>query len=140
MAFIEFRDVRKIYRRDFLNEDNIRFLETPGASYQDTAFDFKVWACATRVTFLHDAILHYRQDNEASSVNSPSKVYCVCDEYDEIERFLAAHPEKDRLITVEEKMKYDSYMWNYDRLSDDLKLKFLKRFSEDFKRDTLRGV
>lgn len=128
-----------IYRRDFLNEDNIRFLETPGASYQDTAFDFKVWACATRVTFLHDAILHYRQDNEASSVNSPSKVYCVCDEYDEIERFLAAHPEKDRLITVEEKMKYDSYMWNYDRLSDDLKLKFLKRFSEDFKRDMQAG-
>ena len=128
-----------IYRRDFLNGNNIRFLETPGASYQDTAFDFKVWACATRATFLQDAILHYRQDNEASSVNSPSKVYCVCDEYDEIERFLAAHPEKDRLITVEEKMKYDSYMWNYDRLSDDLKLKFLKRFSEDFKRDMQAG-
>ena len=128
-----------IYRRDFLNENNIRFLETPGASYQDAGFDFKVWACAERVTCLHDAILHYRQDNEASSVNSPSKVYCVCDEYDEIERFLIAHPEKDYLVTVEEKMKYDSYMWNYDRLSDDLKLEFLKRFSKDFKRDVQAG-
>ena len=128
-----------IYRRDFLNENNIRFLETPGASYQDTAFDFKVWACATRVVFLQDAILHYRQDNEASSVNSPSKVYCVCDEYDEIERFLTAHPEKESLTTVEEKMKYDTYMWNYDRLSDNLKLEFLKRFSEDFKRDARAG-
>ena len=128
-----------IYRRDFLNGNDIRFLETPGASYQDTAFDFKVWANATRVTFLHDAVLHYRQDNEASSVNSPSKLYCVCDEYNEIERFLAAHPDKNYLVAVEEKMKYDTYMWNYDRLADELKLEFLKRFSEDFKHDMQAG-
>ena len=128
-----------VYRRDFIAENNIQFLATPGASYQDTAFDFKVWACASRVVCLADPILHYRQDNEASSVNSPSKVFCVCDEYGEIERFVAAHPEKNYLVPVVEKMKYDSYMWNYDRLSDDLKLKFLRRFSEDFKRDMQAG-
>ena len=31
-----------IYKREFLNKFNIRFLETPGASYQDLAFSFKV--------------------------------------------------------------------------------------------------
>lgn len=31
-----------LYNRDFLNKNEIRFLETPGASYQDTSFAFKV--------------------------------------------------------------------------------------------------
>lgn len=129
-----------VYRRDFLDDNSIRFLETPGASYQDTAFDFKVWACATRVAFLPDPILHYRQDNETSSVNSPAKVYCVCDEYAEIDRFLEQHPEKSQLKAVEEKMKYDSYMWNYDRLTEDLAGQFIEQFGKEFRRDIDAGV
>lgn len=129
-----------IYRRDFLLENSIRFLETPGASYQDTAFDFKVWACAERVVFLPDPIIHYRQDNEASSVNSPKKLYCVCDEYAEIRRFLEERPEKKSLEPVMEKMKYDTYMWNYNRLSEDLAGQFIKRFGEEFRRDIAEGA
>lgn len=129
-----------LYRRDYLEEHTITFLETPGASYQDAGFNFKVWANATCVTFLHEGILHYRQDNEASSVNSPTKVYCVCDEYAEMERFLDAHPEKAYLKPVEEKMKYDSYMWNYDRLAEPLRREFIVRFAEEFKKDTESGV
>ncbi len=33
-----------IYRASFIKENEIRFLETPGASYQDTAFSFKVYS------------------------------------------------------------------------------------------------
>ncbi|MDO4443850.1 MAG: glycosyltransferase, partial [Slackia sp.] len=69
-----------IYRRDFLESNAIRFLETPGASYQDTSFAFKVWAAAERAAFLEAPIIHYRQDNESSSVNSKGKVFCVCEE------------------------------------------------------------
>lgn len=129
-----------LYRRDLLNDNGIRFLETPGASYQDAAFDFKVWACARRVACVGQAIIHYRQDNEASSVNSPSKVYCVCDEYEEMDRFLDSRPEKKAsLKSVEEKMKYDSYMWNYDRLASELAGEFINRFAEEFRRDTDAG-
>lgn len=129
-----------LYRRDFLQKNKIRFLETPGASYQDAGFNFKVWASATRVTYLSDAILHYRQDNEASSVNSPSKVYCVCDEYEEMGRYLKQHPEKSYLIPVVEKMKYDSYMWNYERLSEPLRAEFILKMAEEFNRDTESGL
>lgn len=128
-----------IYKRDFLNSNNIRFVESPGASYQDAAFDFKVWACAERVILLDTPILHYRQDNEASSVNSPSKVYCICDEYAEMDKFIEAHPEKTYLKAVEEYMKYDSYMWNYDRLTKPLAAEFINKFSEEFKRDRDAG-
>ena len=35
-----------LYGRSFLERNGIWFLETPGASYQDAGFNFKVWACA----------------------------------------------------------------------------------------------
>lgn len=122
-----------LYRADFLKENGIGFLETPGASYQDSSFNFKVWTSADRVAFMPEAFLHYRQDNESSSVNSPGKAYCVCDECAEMERFLAARPEKEeRLRPVLLKVKYDSYLWNYERLSPRFQLEFLRRVAEEF--------
>ena len=93
MEKVEFFNIKPtiwsaIYRKDFIRENNIRFNETPGASFQDASFNFKVMALAKRVQLIRDAFLHYRQDNENSSVNSPGKVFCVCDEYEEMQRFL----------------------------------------------------
>ena len=31
---------------------------------------------------------HYRQDNPNSSINSKAKVYCICEEYEYIQKFL----------------------------------------------------
>ena len=50
-----------IYKSSFIKDCKISFLETPGASYQDTGFNFKVWAMAERVWLTEDAFLHYRQ-------------------------------------------------------------------------------
>ncbi len=129
-----------LYRRDFLQTNDIRFLETPGASYQDAAFNFKVWACATRVTYLADPVINYRQDNEKSSVNSPNKVFCVCDEYAEMERFLASRPDlPSELEGIKSRMKFDTYMWNRKRLSSELRQDFLDRASEEFRGDAKAG-
>ena len=130
-----------IYKRDFVRENNIRFNETPGASFQDTSFNFKVWALAKRVKLLDECFLHYRQDNEGSSINSASKVFCVCDEYREIERFLSERPEiKAKLDIVKNALKYNTYIWNYERLSEEKALEFLKVASEEFKADMLSGM
>lgn len=130
-----------IYKRSFLEANDVRFLETPGASYQDAGFNFKVWASATKVVLLDEAFLHYRQDNESSSVNSPGKVYCVCDEYAEMIRYLGDRTEKKRrLMPVLVKMRYDSYMWNYERLSEPLQREFVERMSEDFNKEDAAGL
>ena len=130
-----------IYRRDFIRERGIRFNETPGASYQDLSFTFKVWSLAERVKLLPDCFLHYRQDNEQSSVNSPGKVYCVYDEYCEISRFLDEHPTlKGKLEGVKNRLKYDSYMWNYERLSPELRLEFIRFASDDLAKDMQSGI
>ena len=131
-----------IYKKDFIRSNNIRFNETPGASYQDASFNFKVWACAKRVRLVHECFLHYRQDNESSSINSPGKVFCICDEYDEMKRFLDERPIiKGRLAGIMTRIKYDSYVWNYERLQDvSLKRKFLARASADFAEDMENGL
>lgn len=130
-----------IYKKDFIRENNIRFNETPGASFQDASFNFKVWALAKRVRLMEECFLHYRQDNENSSVNSSGKVYCVCDEYAEMERFLDEHLElKGRLDIVKNALKYNSYIWNYERLSEEKAHEFLLHASKEFKRDMLAGV
>ncbi len=130
-----------IYKKDFIRENKIRFTETPGASFQDTAFNFKVWALAKRVKLLEECFLHYRQDNENSSINSSAKVFCVCDEYAEIERFLGEHPiEKGKLDAVKNALKYNTYIWNYERLSEEKSREFLLHASEEFKKDMLEGM
>ena len=125
-----------IYRREFLIDNQIRFLPTPGASYQDAGFNFKVWACAERAAFIADPILCYRQDNEKSSVNSPNKVFCVCDEYAEMQRFLTERPElKAQLQGILMRMKVDTYRWNDERLVDELREQFWKKASPELKAD-----
>lgn len=130
-----------LYRASFLRENGIDFLETPGASYQDAGFNFKVWASAERATFIAEPVLHYRQDNEKSSVNSAAKVYCVCDEYASMTAFVNDRLEGDsRLMGILECMKFDSYMWNFDRLSDELREEFVSRASEEFAEDLDRRL
>lgn len=129
-----------LYSRKFLIENDIHFLETPGASYQDAGFNFKVWATAQTAVFLDAVILNYRQDNEQSSVNSPNKVFCVCDEYKEMERYLAERQAlRKQLEPIKERMKFDSYLWNYDRLNDSLKDSFLEVAAAEFKQDIASG-
>ena len=128
-----------LYRRDFLEQNDIGFLETPGASYQDASFNFKVWTAATQVAFVKDALVYYRQDNQGSSVNSPDKAYCVVEEYAEMERYLDKRTAPEWLYTVKTKMKYDTYMWNYERLADELKLDFLEHMSAELADDQKSG-
>lgn len=129
-----------IYRNDFIKENHIKFNETPGASYQDAGFNFKVLACAKKLRLIKDAFLHYRQDNESSSVNSKGKVFCVCDEYDEMERFLTSRPIlKSQLECIKNRIKYDSYMWNYNRLGLKYKYLFIEKASLELKEDMEKG-
>ena len=122
-----------IYKRDFLKKYNIRFLESPGASYQDTGFNFKVWMMADRAFLTSRAFLHYRCDNENSSVKSSGKVFCVCDEWDEIDSFLDKYPKyKKGAAELVPLVKLRTYLWNLDRLTDDAQQQFRKRFQSDY--------
>ncbi|MGP1586940.1 MAG: glycosyltransferase [Treponemataceae bacterium] len=129
-----------IYKKDFIEKNTIRFNETPGASYQDASFNFMVYALAEKTKLVEKYYLHYRQDNEQSSVNSPLKVFCICDEYHEIEKRLSVYPELQKeIIPIKQHVKFVGYLWNYYRLSDELRKVFLEKMSEEFKVDFEKG-
>ena len=80
-----------IYDNSFLNTNGIRFNETPGASFQDIGFTYKVNLAVEKMMFISNPLYYYRRDNENSSVYSKNKVYCVCDEFKEIWSYLKEH-------------------------------------------------
>lgn len=128
-----------IYRRAFLEEQDIQFLPSQGASYQDTGFNFKVWVSTHKAFFTKEAFLHYRQDNETSSVNSPGKVYSVSDEYAEIEEFMIKN---NLLDTYGDRMriaKWGAYYWNIDRLTAALAEDFIALATKEYRKDFESG-
>lgn len=82
-----------IYRTEFLKKNDIKFLETPGASFQDVSFMIKTFVLAKKVVITPDAYVFYRQDNENSSVKSKEKSEAIIHEYEEVDRFFDNHQE-----------------------------------------------
>ena len=121
-----------IYRREFLNNYNIRFLETPGASFQDTSFSFKVLAMANTVYFTMKPLVYYRVGHSVQSSLSKDKIFSICGEYEEVERFMASNPILfKRLEKVFYRMKYISYRWNLYRLDGENREKFREQMRDE---------
>lgn len=121
-----------IYQRAFLEQNQIAFLETPGAAYQDTSFTFKVFAIAERIALLSDAFLYYRQDNFNSSIHSAEKAEFVRAEYQEINTFLGQSKKYQTLYRIRNQMMFHTYLWNYVRLKPELCADFLQQMRQDF--------
>lgn len=122
-----------IYKTTFLKENNIKFLNTPGASYQDTSFTFKVFSLAQKIALTDKAYLYYRQDNVNSSIHNKDKVYTICEEYAEIDNFLDSNPSLKTLF-INQKLinQYKAYNWTLRRIAPDYRSDFVKKFSESF--------
>lgn len=122
-----------IYRHKMILDNGICFNDTPGASYQDTSFAFMIWASSEKIVLISDTLLHYRRDNDSSSVNSGKKVFCVCDEFDKIQSFLDQNPVlKESFEEVKTIHQIHTYLWNYSRLAIEYKYAFLLKMREDF--------
>lgn len=123
-----------IYRREFLESNQIRHHETPGASYQDNGFWFQTFCFAKRLYFVDQAFYQHRRDNPNSSVNDKSKVYCMCEEYAWIYEFLERHPDfKKRYIGYYQFKKYHSYIMTFHLIADGRKWEFVNRMHQEFK-------
>ncbi|MBQ6393658.1 glycosyltransferase [Candidatus Saccharibacteria bacterium] len=139
-----------IYRRRFLLKNKIDFLPTPGASYQDTSFNFKALACAVnnydsaeaspKLIISNTAHLHYRTDNESSSVNSPEKIFCVASEFAEVENYLESRDLDPRFLKVAQAAKYGAYHWNLLRLPNESVKKFVPVMRTEFLASKKRGL
>jgi len=123
-----------IYRRDWINEHNIRHHETPGAAFQDNGFYFKTFAHCRRGMIINKAYYMNRRDNPNSSVKSKEKVYCMNIEYDYIRDFLKEDPERWETFKYWYWWKkYHNYMFTYDRIDDKYKKEYMTRMSREYR-------
>lgn len=124
-----------IYKRSMLTENQIRFNETQGASFQDTSFHFMVCAVSERCYLIDKYFLCYRRDNEGSSVNAKGKVFCICDEMHYFEQFLTEHPQIESVLKpYYMALKYEKYQWNYARVAPQYQWEFLYQFYDEFQK------
>ena len=121
-----------IYRREFLEENKIKFCTTPGASYQDTGFHFKSFCAAKKIIYTDKAYLHYRIDNANSSVKSLEKVNYIVGEYGEIEKFIECYNLPKEVLATLQVAKFGAYHWNLQRLPKKLAVKFAKTIKQEF--------
>ncbi len=130
-----------LYRKRFLDENHIRFSETPGASYQDISFNFKVLSSVGKMKLIEDALLYYRTDNLQSSVYNPNKIFCMSDEIHEIEAYIKEQPQErqKKLWPICMKKKFYDYRWNYLRLAPEFQYAFFKLMAEEFAVDAKEG-
>ena len=129
-----------IYRRAFLIDNQLDFLPTPGASYQDLGFSFKVWVMAQRVVLTDSAFLHYRLDNSASSINQPGKINCVVEEYASISQFLTQHQLMSEFGHTMAAAKFRNYHWNLQRLSSEPAKQFYCTMYAELKQASREGL
>lgn len=129
-----------IYRRKFLQEHGIRFLPTPGASYQDTGFNMKALCAAERIVYTERAFLHYRTDNSDSSVKSLEKADYVLQEYADVERFLDEIKAPRKLRYIVQAAKFGAFHWNLIRLPRSLALIFATKMKLNFREAEVAGL
>ena len=70
-----------IYNREFLVKNNIWFQETPGAAFQDIAFQQMVLNEAKKVAYVHAHFYHYRKIRPGASTWNENCVRYIRDAY-----------------------------------------------------------
>ena len=121
----------KIYKRYFLEENGIHFLETPGASLQDTSFVYNSLFATDKIIATKEAFLHYRTDNLNKSVKSSKNYLSILDEFGAIDAFISKYPDKMMKFTSYSDLRIQAYLWNYNRLNKIAKLKFRNKMKFD---------
>ncbi len=122
-----------IYRRDFLDKYNIRFQESPGASYQDNGFWMQTMMYAKRAMWLDRAFYMYRNDNPTASVKNPEKIYAMTREYDYLEDLLIQRKDY-HLLPYCYYMRLVRDKGTFFRIADEYKMVFCEQIKDDFRK------
>lgn len=120
-----------LFNRQWLRDNKISFLPTPGASFQDVSFAFKANACADRFMMIQEAFVHYRQFRDGNSMTSSGKEYCVCTEVKEVFRFAKSLPNSEEVLECANFLRMRLYKNNVHRFSKLTLPEFIRYWSEE---------
>lgn len=109
-----------IYSRKFLNTNDIRFSETPGAAFQDIGFLFWTGLYAQKALYTQGNLYHYRIDRESASSNLGKGLSYSFNEFKLIKEKIAEIENIDinGLYMLYARM-IKSFVSSYSRISED---------------------
>lgn len=84
-----------IYRKSFLDKNNIRFVEAKGAGWADNPFQIQTLCLAQRIIYTDNAYYYYRLTNPTSSSNIVN-IKNPFDRSDEVHEFLTSNKINDK--------------------------------------------
>ncbi|MCI5933905.1 MAG: glycosyltransferase [Lachnospiraceae bacterium] len=120
-----------IYKRCFLEENQIRHHETPGASYQDNGFWMQTLYYCKRAMWLNEAYYLYRQDNPTASVKSKNKMYAMRDEYQWLGELFESKGDLGALPYVNY-YRLSRHRGTFMRIADELRRGFCETIKKDY--------
>lgn len=86
---------RGIYKREFLNANQIRLHESPGAAFQDMGFLQQVKSYARKAIYIDESFYRYRQDREDASSHGLNGLQCYKEEF----RWINEKLKLDQILT-----------------------------------------
>ena len=105
-----------IINRNFININNIRYNETPGAAYQDTGFWFQCILFCESIYFINKPFYKYRMDNAVSSSSNKNMILQSINEFKFIKKIITNnYPYSKFIIPLYSRKKIGSLMYNYDK-------------------------
>lgn len=121
-----------LYRRSLITNNDIHFLETPGAAYQDISFAFKTTLASSKIRCLPDHLLNYRI-HQNNSIKKSTNVFVVFDEINECISFANKLGFEKIIKDVILKKEYDIFKWNFLRLPKESAHTFFKSWVKRWK-------
>lgn len=125
-----------LFRKSFLEKENIRMNESPGASYQDMSFRFLTSILAKRAYHLDTPVYMYRIDNPDSSMYDVKKTVVIAEEHEFlrnelIKRNVTSHYIWHNML----QWKYTDFRGNMLHLRGKHRAELFQRYLEELHRD-----
>lgn len=126
-----------IYKISLIKDNKIQFNNTPGASYQDTAFFFKTHIMAKRYMLIDKSLLFYRVSHVESSSTKigKNKMFLVLGEWNEVFRYISEKKLPQIAFQMAYVLKYSGVPWLFLRLENSLRYEYIKRIQQELKND-----
>lgn len=108
-----------LYKREFLEQYNIKVLESSGAAYQDVVFKFMVYSMADSIICIDKPVYNYRVMTANSSSKSAKNWDVQFKNYEVIKQWLAKNEKFDSFRDAFYLHAYFDFIFHYNRLSEE---------------------
>ena len=121
-----------LYKKNFLLNRDLLFIENFGNSSQNDTFSFKTLAACNRLVLTEKAYLHHLDLDKKTPAIKKKEMFKINDEYAEAERYLKRHSGWDIYGKIFQAVKFASYFYNMLYLEDKNLEQFMLRARAEF--------